>query len=117
MSATKTKAGTKNSWKIRHVLDEFPFEAVHRHMQATGWIWVPLGRVPTVQELKDHARDMLIEAEKVAYRHYRYACGGFWVERLPYEQDGFSELTLSFRPWTSEAIIQNSNPAQEQTHA
>jgi hypothetical protein len=47
--------------QVDEVLADFDFERVHRVMDWLGWTWANLGRTPTIAELTDEARRLLLE--------------------------------------------------------
>jgi hypothetical protein len=47
---------------IDEIMKDFKFAKVQRVMETLNWRWLPLGRVPTVSDLRKTARELLTEA-------------------------------------------------------
>jgi hypothetical protein len=61
--------------KINEIMETFDFEMVHRVMKFLDWEWHSSG-VPSIETLKDQARELLQEAD----RGCPLATGGFVAE-------------------------------------
>jgi hypothetical protein len=92
---------------IETVIEKFPFEKVHQYMVATDWKWLIPTRltmgVPTIEELKDTARELLQEAQNSKRPYSSCSTGGLVADKFTW--DGIIELRLSFVPWSSRAHI------------
>ena len=44
---------------IDKIINNFDFEKVHEVMNFLGWEWHPLNKVPSIDELKKQARELL----------------------------------------------------------
>lgn len=54
--------------QIERIMERFNFERVHTHMKSVNWTWgIPDMGVPTVEQLKLTARDLL-ESHAICYR-------------------------------------------------
>lgn len=62
--------------KINDIIDNFDFEKVHAYMTLIKWVWFCEG-IPSVSELKETAKKLLIEAIEKEYAEI--ATGGFFV--------------------------------------
>ena len=49
--------------QVEEVIASFDFARVHRVMEALGWTWANIERVPTLGELVEEARRLLLELE------------------------------------------------------
>lgn len=61
-------------------LDNFPFERVHKIMEALNWNWVNVDGIPTMFDLKQFARKLLkgtIMRFPAELERHEEACGGF----------------------------------------
>ena len=59
--------------QIEYILNNFNFDAVKETMVALNWWWGSPGHIPTFNELRCTAKDLLQEAAKVGYM----GTGGF----------------------------------------
>ena len=59
-----TTINTKEYQLIHEIIENFDFEKCHIAMTLLNWKWAQIGgaRVPTIQELKDSAKQRLINA-------------------------------------------------------
>lgn len=81
--------GKKLEHRIGIALMSFDFEKVHHVMCATKWEWLTFTgrRVPEIEDIKQHARDLLEEVwekgKKKKKKNYKavVASGGFVAER------------------------------------
>jgi hypothetical protein len=83
---------------IETILDEFDFEKAHQAMTALNWKWATSAGVPTIGELRKHAR-MLLNCAKNANSEepdYLTASGGFYVSRNLYPGNAKRYYSLSF---------------------
>jgi len=83
--------------KINSIMERFNFAKVHDVMVETDWRWAwGMGqlneglRVPTIEEIRFHARRMLVEA--CEENQYQMECGGFRVVRD--RKEGLIELSF-----------------------
>ena len=67
----------KHEKRMLKALKNFDFDLVHQAMIALDWVWaLEELRTPTVEELKNEAKDLLNKA----YPDKRLSTGGFTVE-------------------------------------
>jgi len=77
------------------VVNNTDFEKIHKAMGALNWRWAGYETIPpTINELKERAKDLLIEALK---RKTSIGTGGFWVEYLAPDEYGNEGVILSFQ--------------------
>jgi hypothetical protein len=82
----------KDRQSIDELIDNFDFEKVQAYMALTGWKYFDSENAPTIQQLKETARETLIP---VAEKKSRWSMfGGFRADR--YEDEGQTELVLMF---------------------
>ena len=62
---------------IDRTMKWFDFEVVHKTMVALDWKWSDYQRVPTIEEIKEHARKMMEEV--VEEKCKSWSSGGFKV--------------------------------------
>lgn len=95
---------------VEEIMEQFPFEQVHAYMVLTGWRWLSgkgLFGVPTLEQVRDTARDLLTRAEASERTRYEIMTGGFraTATRSRVEPD---ELHLSFEPWGTTAYLMDA---------
>jgi hypothetical protein len=74
--------------------ENFDWGRVQKGMDAVGWRWVPISRVPTVSDLKENAERLVRDA----YRNKtRNATGGLEAEYI--EEDDTVRLIFVFSQW------------------
>ena len=75
----------------------YDFERVHKVMETLNWTWASSGGVPSVDELKEQAVDLLIECFQQTEKNKKdclMATGGF--EACSYYEDGKIDFELRF---------------------
>lgn len=89
---------TFKSTSYTDVIENFDFETVHQYMIETNWTWAfPYereGRVPSIKELKEAAKDLLIQVlfTQTDAPEYWLQTGGFRA----YKDTKTYELWLEF---------------------
>lgn len=78
---------------IEEILATFNFEIVHTHMALTGWTYFDSPLTPTIERLKDTARELL---EKAAEKNTTSIKGGGFEATMFRSKVEPSELTLAF---------------------
>ena len=70
----------KTKKAIKKILKNFDFGKVHRVMESLNWTWVDSkdGGVPTIEELKAQAKDLLTKVTEGEFSII--SCGGFEAE-------------------------------------
>jgi hypothetical protein len=74
---------------VAQILERFDFDKVLKHMQSVGWKW--FDEVPDMDDIKDTATRLLIEAQMDPQDVVSMGTGGFRVYKLPWGL----ELTFS----------------------
>ena len=80
------------------VIENFDFESIHQYMIETNWTWsFPYeieGRVPSIEEMKETAKDLLIQVlfTETTLPEYWIQSGGFRA----YKDTKTYELWLEF---------------------
>ena len=87
VTVRKVKAAGKDQVEI--IMLTFDFEKVYQVMNFLGWKWG--GQIPTRAEIRQEARDMLIDARDNIPPNSSNACLGFLVEK-----DAKENLSLLF---------------------
>lgn len=64
--------------QIEAIMAQFDFRRVRKCMKLMDWKWAPCFKVPSMNELRKTARDMLEEVSKMPAGS-RVATGGFWA--------------------------------------
>ena len=92
--------------QIEYVLDDFDFESVHIAMKALDRKWYfendDLKMIPTVSQLKEHAKEMLIKLTSSKPKVSRICTGGFEAEN----HEGF--ISLNFILEEADSYLLNS---------
>lgn len=73
---------TQESLSIEEIMNRFDFEKVHQYMVATGWKW--WDQVPEMEDLRQTALRLLVEAQMDANDVTSVGTGGFRVYKLPW---------------------------------
>ena len=85
---------------IEKIIREVNWNKIHKAMVCVDWIWAPYGRTPTVDELKQRAREQFEEvAIQALYNKgdYTLSCGGIETSARFYEEDDEPGWTLEFK--------------------
>lgn len=61
---------------INFIMDSFDFEKVHKYMKLDDWKWGIINAIPTVEELKSTARNLLVSIKNEESGYY-VSTGGF----------------------------------------
>lgn len=79
--------------KVNQILEHFDFEKVHTYMEATNWGWATSEgyKVPSIDQIKDQARRLLIDAVWEEEHVANISTGGFHAYKMPWGL----ELTFS----------------------
>jgi hypothetical protein len=82
-------------------MDNFNFEAVHNHMISVNWEWANGGwgrtnKVPTVDELRDRAKSLLIDVANSDLENSSSSTGGFHAHKWNW---GELELVFAIEVW------------------
>lgn len=84
--------------KVDYVMDHFDYDKVYRVMEALNWRWIDAEfQVPTVPELREATRKLLVRAINTAHRDQEQvvmATGGFVVTVDPGEDFVSLEFTV-----------------------
>jgi len=68
--------------QIADIMRRFDFNNVHQHMKTVNWQWHTVG-VPSVEQLRETAEELLIEVSATTIGQANYhATGGFYAWRL-----------------------------------
>lgn len=73
---------TQESLSIEEIMNRFDFEKVHQYMVATDWKW--LDEVPEMEDLRQTALRLLVEAQMDKNDVTSVGTGGFRVYKLPW---------------------------------
>jgi len=73
---------TQESLSIEEIMNRFDFEKVHQYMVATGWKW--WDQVPEMEDLRQTALRLLVEAKLDENDVTSVGTGGFRVYKLPW---------------------------------
>ncbi|MEK7760455.1 MAG: hypothetical protein AAB433_02635 [Nitrospirota bacterium] len=75
--------GQEHTHQIQSILNSFPFAVVHRKMTTIDWQWHHLHRVPTLDELRAHAQDLLLRVATAPHSDGTITCciGGLRASR------------------------------------
>ena len=85
---------------IEEIVKEVDWNKIHKIMVCVDWIWATCGGTPTVDELKQRAREQLEEVAIQALcnkENYTLSCGGIETSARFYEEDDESGWTLEFK--------------------
>lgn len=77
----------------------YDFERVHKAMEALNWKWSSSNGVPSVDELKEHAVNLLIGCFQQSEKNKEdciMATGGFEAYSYYYKEDGEIDFELKF---------------------
>lgn len=83
--------------QIKIIMKEFDFEKVNRAMTLLDWQWFGVGRVPTIEEIKEVANRLLNDVWNVDEddsQFYTMGIGG--LEAYKFVYDGLKYLELKF---------------------
>jgi hypothetical protein len=84
---------------VQPVLDEFDFEKVHKVMTAIRWQWFDgegPDHVPTVDQLKKKARELLESVIGLKYNSNITGTGGLWTKRYLEDDPNDEGIKLQF---------------------
>lgn len=76
----------------------YDFERVHKAMEALNWTWGSVEKVPSIDELKEQAVDLLIRCFQHSEKNKEdclCATGGFEASSY-YKEDGEIDFELKF---------------------
>lgn len=82
---------------IEKIVEEIDWKKIHKAMVCVDWTWATCGGTPTVDELKQRAREQLEEVAIQALcnkENYTLSCGGIETSARFYEDDDESGWTL-----------------------
>ena len=89
---------TFKSTSYSDVIENFDFESIHQYMIETNWTWAfPYeieGRVPSIEEMKETAKDLLVQVLFTETTHPEY-----WIQSgyiRAYKDTKTYELWLEF---------------------
>lgn len=91
---------------IDDILENFNFEKVNIAMKFLDWRWASIGRVPTINELKESAREQLqncIKEAKDNKTEFYISSGG--LKSFYSFDENFLELEFVLTDWTEEDDI------------
>ena len=97
--SNQTKTTDEKNQLISEIMDNFDFKIVCSVMNVLNWVWAPVNKVPSIEEIKNHSKYLLEEAyvkgmnskEKTWY----VSCGGFRANFFLNEDQSLS-LCLEF---------------------
>lgn len=71
--------------KAQEIMDSFPFDKIHKHMVDTNWVWgITEPHVPTLEEIKIHARSILTQVIYHKNNVINIESGGFTAYKFPW---------------------------------
>jgi hypothetical protein len=113
MSKVYKNSSEKEQSLINEIIEHFDFEKCQKAMRAVGWTWYLEGNVPSVERLKESARDRLVSAMELAKKDkcskstYFSSSGGLkgnaWVNRYGHIEGIRLEFVLT--EWDSDGDV------------
>ena len=88
---------------IKEIMKEFDFEKVHKTMTFLDWTWGWDGKVPSLAEIKSHAKEKLkrVCRESNGQGRFGISSGGFLGEIVSHESK-ILRLSFVLSDWDTE---------------